>query len=108
MEGRRSSRDPPPEGDSTTRRDWRTRKDPLDTVIVDLRAWYDDEPDRNSKELLDRLKRAHPSVVGDKKIHTFQRRLKHWRHEVARRLVFARQGDFGFGASYENQGSIPN
>lgn len=93
------------------RRDWRTRKDPLEAVIGDLRAWFDEEPDRNSKELLERLKREHPGVVGDGQIRTLQRRLKDWRREVARRLVFARQDgvDVGFGANFEDQtGSIPN
>lgn len=80
----------------------RTRKDPLEAVIVDLRAWFDEESDRNSEELLERLKREHPGVVGDGQIRTLQRRLKDWRHAVAPRLVFARHDDIGFGAHFEN------
>ena len=95
---------------ATPRRDWRTRKDPLEAVIVDLRAWFDEQPDRNAKELLERLKREHPGVVGDGQMRTLQRRLKNWRKEEARRLVFAPQEqiDVGFGANSEDQaGNIP-
>ena len=96
---------------ATPRRDWRTRKDPLEAVVVELRAWFDEQPDRTGKELFERLKREHPGVVGDGQMRTLQRRLADWRRELARRLVFARQDqlDVGFGAKFENQtGSIPN
>ena len=71
------------------RRHWRTRKDPLEAVIADVRIWFDSEPERTGREFLDRLQRENPGVFGDGQLRTLQRRVKGWRRELARKLVFA-------------------
>ena len=41
-------------------RDWRTRKDPFETVWPGVRAWLEAEPDRVGNELFARLQAEHP------------------------------------------------
>jgi len=71
------------------RRYWRTRNDPFDAVWPRLRAWFDAEPDRTGKELFQRLQAEYPNQFPDSQLRTLQRRIKEWRTEAARRLVFA-------------------
>jgi len=54
-----------------------------------LRQWFDAEPERTGRELFERLQAEHPGVYPDGQLRTLQRRLKGWRREAARRLVFA-------------------
>lgn len=68
---------------------WRTRKDPFAAVWPRVRAWFDAEPDRTAKELFGRLQREYPNEFSDGQLRTLQRRVKEWRTEAARRLVFA-------------------
>lgn len=68
---------------------WRTRADPFAAVWPRVRAWFDAEPDRTAKELFARLQREDPNEFSDKQLRTLQRRVKEWRTEAARRLVFA-------------------
>lgn len=70
----------------------RRRPDPLAAVTEQLRAWFDDEPWRTSRELLAKLQREHPGRYPDGLLRTVQRRLKAWRSEHAPSLVFE---DFG-------------
>ena len=67
----------------------RRRPDPLVKVTEDLRAWFDAEPWRTGRELLDRLQAEHPDGYPDALLRTVQRRLKIWRGEAARALVLA-------------------
>jgi hypothetical protein len=70
-------------------RDWRTRKDPFETVWPGARAWLEAEPDRVGMELFARLRAEHPGVFPDGQLRTLQRRIKEWRQAAARHLVFA-------------------
>jgi hypothetical protein len=70
-------------------RDWRTRKDPFETVWPLVRTWLEAEPDRVGRELFERLQREQTGVFHDGQLRTFQRRVKEWRQAAARRLVFA-------------------
>lgn len=70
------------------RRDWRTRKDPFETVWPRILGWLQNEPDRTAVELLHRLQNEHPGEFPDGQVRTLQRRLKLWRRAAARRLVF--------------------
>jgi hypothetical protein len=70
----------------------RRRPDPLAAVSEQLRAWFDEEPWRTSRELLVKLQREHPDRYPDGLLRTVQRRLKAWRSERALSLVFK---DFG-------------
>ena len=70
-------------------RDWRTRKDPFETAWPIVRAWLEAEPDRTAKEILERLQAEQPDAFPDGQLRTLQRRVREWRQDAARRLVFA-------------------
>jgi hypothetical protein len=62
--------------------------DPLEAVSAQVRGWFEAEPWRTARELLERLQGEHPGVYPDGQLRTLQRRLKGWRREVAHLLVF--------------------
>ena len=66
----------------------RRRPDPLAAVTDTLRGWFEAEPFRTSRELLERLMAEHPDVFTPGQIRTVQRRLKIWRSDVVHKLVF--------------------
>ncbi|MDX5933028.1 hypothetical protein SIL87_19935 [Acidiphilium acidophilum] len=66
----------------------RRRPDPFVAVADRLRGWFEAEPWRTAHEILDRLQGEQPSVFPDRLLRTLQRRLKDWRRDAARRLVF--------------------
>jgi len=66
----------------------RRRPDPLAKVTDDLKAWFDEDPSQTGRELLGRLQATHPDTYPDGLIRTVQRRLKTWRGDMARALVF--------------------
>ena len=66
----------------------RRRPDPFAPVIAELRAWFEAEPWRTGRELLQRLQAQLPGIYPDSQLRTLQRRLKVWRCEIAQRLVF--------------------
>ena len=47
------------------------------------------DSDTNAKDLLARLRKAHPGRLGDAQLRTLQRRVKDWRGVMARKLVYA-------------------
>ena len=69
-------------------RNWRTRKDPFEAVWPRVVIWLETEPQRNAKELLERLRREGEEFT-DGHLRTLQRRVKDWRLQAARRLIFA-------------------
>jgi len=72
----------------------RRRPDPLAQVTGPLRAWFEAEPWRSGRELLERLQAEYPGIYPDHLLRTLQRRLKVWRSELAHALVFnAMQSD---------------
>jgi hypothetical protein len=66
----------------------RRRPDPFVMVTAELREWFDAEPWRTSRELLEWLQQAHPGSFPEGQLRTLQRRVKHWRHELAHQMVF--------------------
>lgn len=70
-------------------RHWRTRKDPFEEVWLDVLRWLQKEPDATAKVLFDRLQRERPDQFPDGQLRTLQRRIKEWRHVMAKRLVYA-------------------
>ena len=66
----------------------RRRPDPLAKVTDDLKAWFEEDPSQTGRELLGRLQKAQPDTYPDGLIRTVQRRLKTWRGDMARALVF--------------------
>lgn len=69
-------------------REWRTRKDPFETVWPTLCSWLAATPDATAKDLLSRLQNEQPGVFPDGQLRTLQRRLREWRKETAHKLVF--------------------
>jgi hypothetical protein len=67
----------------------RRRPDPLVSVTAELRAWFEAEPWRTSRELFERLQAAHPGTFPDGQLRTLQRRLKEWRREKSHQMVFS-------------------
>jgi len=57
-------------------------------VTAQVREWFEAEPWRTSRELFERLQTEQPGVFPDGQRRTLQRRLKAWRRETARKLVF--------------------
>jgi len=66
----------------------RRRPDPLAAVTLVLRGWFEAEPWRTSRELLERLQSEYPGLYPNQLLRTCQRRLKEWRREAALQLVF--------------------
>lgn len=66
----------------------RRRPDPLIAVTGQLKGWFEDEPWRSGRELLDKLHAERPGDYPHSLLRTVQRRLKIWRSEQARALVF--------------------
>ncbi len=67
---------------------WRRCPDPFEAVSAQMREWFEAEPWRTSRELLERLQGEHPGVYPDGQLRTLQRRLKGWRREIAHTMVF--------------------
>jgi hypothetical protein len=67
----------------------RRRPDPFAAVTTVLRGWFEAEPWRTSRELLERLQAHYPGMYPEAQLRTCQRRLKEWRREAAVKLVFA-------------------
>lgn len=63
----------------------RRRPDPLLAVTAELEEWFEAEPWRTSRELLERLQVKCPGVYPDGLIRTVQRRMKIWRSTQAMR-----------------------
>jgi len=70
----------------------RRRPDPLAKVTDDLKAWFHEDPSQTGRGLLGRLQAAHPDDYPDALIRTVQRRVKIWRGDMARALVFGVNG----------------
>ncbi len=66
----------------------RRRPDPLIAVTGQLKGWFEEEPWRSGRDLLDKLQAEQPGIYPDGLLRTVQRRLKIWRSEQARTLVF--------------------
>jgi hypothetical protein len=73
----------------TTQRYWRTRCDPFEEVWPTVRTWLEHEPERTAKELLQRLQIERAGAFPDGQLRTLQRRVRAWRSEMARQLIFA-------------------
>ena len=57
-------------------------------VTPQLHGWFEAEPWRIARELLDRLQKEQPGAYAVGLLRTLQRRLKIWRREKAHELVF--------------------
>lgn len=67
----------------------RRRPDPLVDVTEQLKCWFEKEPWRTGRELLEKLQAEQPGDYPEGLLRTVQRRLKIWRSEQALALVFS-------------------
>ena len=75
---------------NTTKHWWRTRPDPFADSWPLVEGWLMAEPSITAGELLTRLRRRLPDLYPTgAQLRTLQRRVKAWRAERARQLVFA-------------------
>jgi hypothetical protein len=80
-------------------RTWRTRKDPFEEIWPEILLWLQPDPDSTAKSLLERLQRVYPDRFPDVQLRTLQRRVREWRHVMARSLVHGLRD--GSGADQE-------
>ena len=66
----------------------RRRPDPFAQVAEQLHAWFEAEPGRTGRELLERLQAEYPGTYPNRLLRTLQRRLKTWRSAMAHAMVF--------------------
>jgi hypothetical protein len=69
-------------------RTYRTRVDPFEAVWPQVQQWLNERPDANAKELFLRLQESMAGAFAPGQLRTLQRRVKQWRSEIARQLVF--------------------
>lgn len=67
---------------------WRTRAEPFKDVWTEILLWLQSNPDCTAKSLFFRLKETYPEKFTKGQLRTLQRRIKEWRHTMARHLVF--------------------
>ncbi len=79
----------PTASDKPRQKRGRRRPDPLVEVTKQLKGWFEQEPWRSGRDLLEKLQVEHPGEYPDGLLRTIQRRLKLWRSEQAQALVFA-------------------
>ena len=67
---------------------WRSRIDPFAAVAGDLDRRFAASPASTGREIFEDLQAEHPGLYANHLLRTFQRRMKLWRHEHAKSLVF--------------------
>jgi hypothetical protein len=75
-------------------RSWRTRVDPLAEHLPEFEQWLIEDPTLTAKELLERLATTSPNpAISKAQLRTLQRRIKVWRADRAKSLIFCQQAD---------------
>ena len=68
---------------------WRTRIDPFEHTWPTVQAWLESEPGVSAQELMRRLAGMFPELyIGTAQRRTLQRRVRVWRQERAKELIF--------------------
>jgi hypothetical protein len=68
---------------------WRSRADPFEHTWSTIEQWLQSEPGVSAKELMHRLAAMMPDVYSTTaQLRTLQRRVKAWRSEQAKQLIF--------------------
>jgi hypothetical protein len=68
---------------------WRSRADPFEHTWLTVEQWLQSEPGVSAKELMHRLAAMMPDVYSTTaQLRTLQRRVKAWRSEQAKQLIF--------------------
>ena len=77
---------------------WRSREDPFEHTWPTVQQWLETEPGVSAKALMERLAAMLPDVyTGKAQLRTLQRRVKAWRAEQAKALIF---GHCSFAAAH--------
>jgi len=76
-------------------RHWRTRQDPFEGVWSRVLHWLQEDPDATAKSLFERLCQTYPDKFQPSQLRTLQRRIREWRHVMAKNLVYACLEDDG-------------
>jgi hypothetical protein len=85
---------------------WRSRKDPFEAAWPTVQTWLEVDPDQTGKDLFERLQSQYPGIYPDGQLRTLQRRLKEWRGQMARKLVFGvQQGAVGSVIALKSPGT---
>ena len=58
-------------------------------MIIADHFWLQDTPDATAKELFERLQKEQPGYFPNGQLRTLQRRVRTWRHVMAKGLVYA-------------------
>jgi hypothetical protein len=83
----------------------RRRPDPLVQVTAQLHVWFCASPWLTARELLARLQAEMPDSYPKTLLRTLQRRLKQWRGDAARQLVFGAGTEATAGSDVEATGA---
>jgi hypothetical protein len=88
-------------GEDRSPRWWRTRQDPFADVWPKILLWLQENPEATAKSLWQRLQSDYPERFPEGQLRTLQRRLRSWRHVMARKLVYGCLGGEENGAGAE-------
>ena len=80
---------------STIRLELLGSADPFGAAWPQVQQWLTEQPDANAKELFFRLQKCMPGAFPPGQLRTLQRRVKQWRPEIARQLVFGLHSEAG-------------
>ena len=72
---------------------WRTRPDPFEAVWPMLLSWLEEQPDMEAKAMLKRLQASSQGEFPDGQLRTLQRRVRVWRMQIVKRLVYGASED---------------
>ena len=84
----------------------RRQEDPFEGVCCDVLLWPQKDTNANAKDLLSRLRSAHPGRCSDAQLRTLQRRVKGWRGAMARRLVYASSDERAVEQRYRGESAL--
>ena len=84
----------------------RQQEDPFEGVCCDVLLWPQKDTNANAKDLLARLRSAHPGRCSDAQLRTLQRRVKGWRGAMARRLVYASSDERAVEQRYRGESAL--
>jgi hypothetical protein len=93
---------------STGPRSYRTRLDPFEAVWPQVQQWLTEQPDATAKELFFRLQKSMPGAFQSGQLRTLQRRVKQWRSEIARQLVFGLESEVGMAGDLSGASAATN
>ena len=86
----------------------RQKEDPFEGVWCDVLLWPQQDPytNANPKDLLARLRSAHPGRCSDAQLQTLQRRVKGWRSVMARRRVYGSDDECAVEQRYRGESAL--